>query len=244
MPTLVANCPRCGATNSTFDVIGLVPRSFKYRWQHCCEAPATCRNCSRPTILYIEQTLRGMDQEPIVSKQISANLSAAETFNGSLNRFFEVVRPITLRDRVTKEPPDHLPEQLLLIFQEAATCFGVGCYNAAGAMLRLALDLATKSLLPNVNTDEPQPNKHQRGKLAARLGWLFEQNKLPHALQELADCVREDGNDGAHDGTLTKDEADDLLDFTIEILRKVYTEPERLRLAKERREQRRQEAKS
>jgi hypothetical protein len=51
--------------------------------------------------------------------------------------------------------------------------------------------------------------------------------------------VREDGNDGAHDGTLGKEDAEDLLDFTTALLERIYTEPERLRLAQERREKRR-----
>lgn len=51
--------------------------------------------------------------------------------------------------------------------------------------------------------------------------------------------MKDDGNDGAHEGTLTQHDADDLLDFTIALLERLYTEPERLRLAKARRDARR-----
>ncbi|KQS48531.1 hypothetical protein ASG20_14190 [Sphingomonas sp. Leaf198] len=61
-------------------------------------------------------------------------------------------------------------------------------------------------------------------------------------LADLADCVREDGNDGAHDGTLGKADAEDLVDFTQQLLERVYSEPARLRIAKARREARRAEA--
>jgi hypothetical protein len=51
---------------------------------------------------------------------------------------------------------------------------------------------------------------------------------------------KEDGNDGAHAGTLTKEDAEDLLDFATALFERMYTEPERLRLARERREKRRE----
>jgi hypothetical protein len=54
-------------------------------------------------------------------------------------------------------------------------------------------------------------------------------------------CIKEDGNDGAHEGTLKKEDAEDILDFTVALLSRLYTEPERLRLAKLRRDKRRGE---
>jgi hypothetical protein len=47
---------------------------------------------------------------------------------------------------------------------------------------------------------------------------LFENDRLPVGLRELSACIREDGNDGAHAGTLTKEDAEDLLDFTHALL--------------------------
>jgi Domain of unknown function (DUF4145) len=72
------------------------------------------------------------------------------------------------------------------------------------------------------------------------LQWLFERGYLPSDLRELSTCIREDGNDGAHAGTLTKQDAEDLLDFTRALLERLYTEPQRLRLAEERRRMRRE----
>jgi hypothetical protein len=56
---------------------------------------------------------------------------------------------------------------------------------------------------------------------------------LPEALRDLSSCVKEDGNDGAHAGTLTKEDAEDLLDFTTALLERLYTEPKQLALAAE-----------
>jgi len=68
---------------------------------------------------------------------------------------------------------------------------------------------------------------------------LFDNDLLPNDLRELSSCVKEYGNDGAHVGDLTEKDAEDLLDFTIAILERIYTAPERLRIAKERRDKRR-----
>jgi hypothetical protein len=59
-------------------------------------------------------------------------------------------------------------------------------------------------------------------------------------VREISTCIREDGNDGAHQGTLTKEDAEDLLDFTTALLERLFTEPRRLEIAQERRKERRE----
>ena len=108
-------------------------------------------------------------------------------------------------------------------------------------MFRLCVDLATKSMLPA--EDAPGLNAKTRRDLGLRLPWLFESGRLPEALRYLSSCIKEDGNDGAHAGSLSEADAADLLDFSIALLERIYTEPERLRLAKERRDARRLPAK-
>ena len=51
--------------------------------------------------------------------------------------------------------------------------------------------------------------------------------------------MKEDGNDGAHQGTLIAEDAEDLRDFTIALLESLYNEPGRLKAAKKRRSDRR-----
>jgi hypothetical protein len=55
-------------------------------------------------------------------------------------------------------------------------------------------------------------NSKQRRDLGLRLPWLFDNGLLPADLRELAHCIKEEGNDGAHAGTLAKEDAEDLLD--------------------------------
>lgn len=102
-------------------------------------------------------------------------------------------------------------------------------------MFRLAIDLATKNLLPTGDRATGGPNRQQRKQLNERLTYLFDVNILSNDLRELATCVKDDG---AHDGTLKQVDAEDLQDFAMELFKRMFTEPERLRLAKLRREER------
>lgn len=144
---------------------------------------------------------------------------------------------ITLKDRADVKPPDHVPEEIENIFNEGATCLKVDCWNAAGTMFRLCIDLVTRQLLPEDETEGL--NQRVRRSLGLRLPWLFDNQRLPESLRDLSTCVREDGNDGAHAGTLGKEDAEDLLDFTYILLERIYTEQERVRLAAVRRDERR-----
>ena len=157
--------------------------------------------------------------------------------DGSLNDFVTFVRVVSVDDRVANDPPEHLPPLIDAIFREGNKCLSVQCWNAAAAMYRLALDIVTKELLPTDTSVEP--NSRVRRSLGLRMGWLFANSSLPKDLQNLADCIREDGNDGAHDASLSEQDANDLSDFIFELLRRIFTEPEKLKLAEDRRAARR-----
>ena len=160
-------------------------------------------------------------------------------YRGALNDYVAHRRYVSLRDAATVAPPEHVPSDIEAIFREGATCQVVQCFNAACAMYRLCVDLTTKSLLPPEGTADG-PNREQRHKLFNRLRWLFGQGRLPPSLEELSHCIREDGNDAAHDGTVGETEAGDLQDLAAHLLENVYTAPERLRRAAERRVARRE----
>ena len=138
MSILVANCPRCGSNRITFDVTAQVYHATEYGWKDWYEVFSTCRNCRRPTIFLVALTEMQM-------RDTFKSDNALVKLQGSLNSQFEVDRPITLRDNVTINPPDHLPDDILNAFGEGAACLSIGCYNAAAAMFRLCLDLATRN---------------------------------------------------------------------------------------------------
>lgn len=233
MAELVANCPRCGAKHITFDVTSAKQYRVMYGWQNWYEAFGICRQCGRTAIFVLSESVNGNYEH--VHKVGLLKVDVA------LNRYVDVEGHISLKDTAGVEPPDFLPQEIESVFKEGATCLAVGCYNAAGTMFRLCVDMATRSMLPA--EDVPGLNAKTRRDLGLRIPWLFENGHLPEPLKDLSSCIKEDGNDGAHAGNLSEADASDLLDFSIALLERLYTEPERLRLAKERREARRAERK-
>ena len=229
MAELVANCPRCGSAKMTFDLTQTHLLGMEYGWQHICEAFSVCRNCNRSTVFVLEQS--EIEANQIIEKKGLLALP------GSLNRYFRVKRYIGLRDTSKVSPPEHVPRDIEAAFREGATCLVTECPNAAATMFRLCLDLATRPLLPEQNINGL--NATVRRNLGLRLAWLLDNNLLPGALRELSVAVKDDGNDGAHAGTLSMEDAEDIADFTVVLLERMFTEPKRIQLAEERRKQRR-----
>ncbi|MGO4728093.1 MULTISPECIES: DUF4145 domain-containing protein [unclassified Inquilinus] len=228
MATLVANCPRCGANSHTLDVEAATYKKTQSDWQHWHELYAVCRNCRKGTIYVV--SLKHPDDTNYTSSHKLLELQA-------INQVFEVEGVISIKDRVRFAPPDHVTPDIGKAFTEGATCLAVECWNAAAAMFRVCLDNATRDLLPT--EDPPGMNRKARYDLGWRLPWLFDNGMLPADLRGLASCVHQDGNDGAHRGNLTKQDAEDLLDFTVALLTRLYTEPSRVKLMEERRAARR-----
>ncbi len=227
MSIISANCPRCGDKNTTFGVNGYNFIRNDSAGRHAYELFAVCRHCSQATIFFI------FSSREITQQALDALNSTKEV---SLNSYYTIARFISLRDNIVHRPPDSIPDPIKAVFEEGAACFSIECWNATGAMFRTCLDLASKDKIQGVN--EKDITKPQRENMAARIEWLFDNKKLPENLKDLADCIRHDGNDGAHDGTLGKDEADDLLDFTIQILEHFYTQPAKAEESRRRRAER------
>ncbi|MDO9559688.1 MAG: DUF4145 domain-containing protein [Syntrophales bacterium] len=229
MPELVTDCPRCGSLKITFDLTQDTLVKVEAQWKRWYETFCVCRHCKRATVFVLSQNNFG--DNAILDKNGPAKISRLVNDYMSINGY------INLKDIAHTQPPEHLPEGIKAAFEEGAKCLAIDCYNATGTMFRLCVDLATRSKLPK--KDVPSLNAKIRRDLGLRLPWLFDNDYLPDALRELSICVKEDGNDGAHAGSLKKDDAYDLLDFTVALLERIYTEPERIRIAKERRDSRR-----
>lgn len=220
-PLVAADCPRCGQHKVTFDVLESWPVIDNYHH----EIFVVCRACGQPSTGLVDAT--------------SNNHQAISAYSGGfINRDYPFKKWVfNVPD--LRSAPEHIPEDIERAFTEGAKSVAIGCYNAASAMFRLSLDLATKPLLPSATEPDPKPSKRERYNLGPRIDWLVAHGKLPAAIGDLAHHVRLDGNDGAHDGTLGEADANDLIDFTVVILERQYTEPERLRLAKARQTARR-----
>lgn len=229
MAELVADCPRCGSKKITFDVTQEHFIRKRYDWQNWYETFCICRHCKRATTFVLSQNLN--------SDHDAVHKNGLLKLTGAINQYMSIEGFLSLKDAAAIEPPEHLPDAIAAAFSEGAKCLAIDCYNAAATMFRLCADIATRQMLPKA--DESGLNAKVRRNLGLRLAWLLDTGRLPEALRDLSSCVKEDGNDGAHEGTLSKEDADDLLDFITALLERMYTEPERLRLAKERRDARR-----
>ena len=231
-PVFVSDCPRCSSKNMTFDVLGGIKSKRRYEWQRGYEVFCVCRHCDTSTTFVISQRADA-DEKYLANHDLMQ-------IEGSLNEFFSSDGFICIKDVGAASPPEFVPDLIANAFREGATSVVTNCPNAAAAMFRLAIDLATEPLLPK-DEQSGRPNSRVCRDLGLRLPWLFENNLLPRDLEELSRCIREDGNDGAHRGTLQKADAWDLQDFTTSLLERLYTVPERLRRAAERRTKRRSE---
>jgi hypothetical protein len=100
---------------------------------------------------------------------------------GSLNNFMLVEGYVSLKDLSTIHPPEHVPPDVVAAFNEGATSLAVRCFNGAGTMFRLAVDLATRPLLPPVG--DASISAKERRDLGLRLAWLFDHGKLPLAFE-------------------------------------------------------------
>jgi hypothetical protein len=229
MSELVADCPRCGSQKITFDVRAANFIGENYGWQTHWEAFGICRHCSRSTVHVLVQS-----EHIDAINRLRIGKELLQTV-ATLNNCFSSSRYVSLSDRDPEPPPDHLPEDIDKAFREGAKCLAIDCPNAAATMFRLCVDLATRKLLP----PEGEPSHKVRRDLGLRLPWLFKNGLLPQGLEKLSHCIKEDGNDGAHAGTLIPEDALDLRDFTYELLERLYSDPKKLELAESRREQRR-----
>jgi len=226
---LVADCPRCGTKRITFDVKGeTVIKHFG--WQDTSELFCVCGDCFRSTVFVAEVADRS-------TANYVGNAGGLVGCTGVINDLINVTGYVSASDRAAVPAPEFVPGNILAAFNEGAKCLAVGCFNAAGTMFRLCVDMTTKDKMPE--GDAPGLNSKIRRDLGLRLPWLFDNRYLPEDLRDLSHCIKEDGNDGAHQGTLIEADALDLLDFTTALLERIYTQPEKVKLAAERRAQRR-----
>ena len=227
MSEIVSDCPRCKAEKITFDVLEAHYISKRYGWQRCYEAFCVCRNCNRSTVFRLSQILVDVNFDKI-------DLTSLKV---SVNNYMKIDGHINIKDMGTVKSPEHLPIDIEKIFLEGTSCMAIECYNASATMFRLCVDMATINMVSI--EDDTKKRKSLEYSLGLRLNYLFDNNILPESLQDLSSCIKDDGNDGAHKGTIGEKEAEDLLDFTVALLERIFTEPEKLKLAKKRREKRR-----
>ncbi len=233
MAFMVENCPRCSAQYINFKIIGaskyltVAPTDRTKVHGDYYEMQCVCLGCKKSTIFNVlhKEGRHNFEDEHLMG------------LVGNIKEYVSIIGPVTPADLSFELPPEHLPQDIELAFIEGSKCLSINCFNASATMYRLCLDFATKDLLPPLGEE---PGTKIRRSLGLRMGWLFDNGLLPEALRDLAECVKDDGNDGAHEGILDEESALDLKDFAYILLERLYTEKYRLEQAKQRRLERKQ----
>jgi hypothetical protein len=223
----IADCPRCGQSRTTFDVLADVPSVRSDLWDPR-EVFLRCRSCGGSSIGLLTKKTSGIP-EPT---QIAGH------FIDAYYRLAEWVFKIPSR----RTCPQHVPDDVQRIFNEAASCLAIQCWDAAGSMFRKTLDVTTRSKIstPDADISPKAPNWKTYKDLRLRLDHLFQSGLLDRSLEDLSSCIHQDGNDAAHDEIgIGPEEAEDLADFTERVLEIVYTIPGQINENKRRREYRR-----
>lgn len=228
--TLVADCPRCGVTKTTFDVL----RSYKvgdrdlgaggtlFSFESFC----ACRSCLKSTTFILaranSQSLpHTMDNDDVL-----------------LRHRFQMMGFINISNFKSQDVPEHVPDGIASPFIEGAKAYAIQCWNAAGCMFRATIDKTTIEILRNKEIDHR--GKPETRQLGRRLKWMFDNGHLPEDLRELSRCIKEDGDDAAHLATLKGIDAQDLQEFSFHLLERMFTQPAKVKESEKRRNERRQ----
>ena len=211
-PIFISSCPRCGIKKITFDVLASFRR---YDWNYTLFCH--CRGCFEGSTFDV-QLNRSLPE------------SQRELAGLIISKFcvkIEVQKP---KFQNVAECPEFVPESVKEIFDEGATCRALGCYSASGAMFRKVIDQATRTLVDakpgETNSDGSTISWKEFKDLRLRLNWLISNDKLPNGMDQLVECVREDGNDAAHAlESIGSEGASDLEDFSKAILEFLFTMP-------------------
>jgi len=199
------------------------PRVIDVDYEYRYEAFCICTVCKMSTVFILK---------PFATSKAAPEPGDLEKHAGSLHDYLKVVEQVSARHFSAYLFPEDLPEKIKYALEEGEACLAVGYLNAACTMFRLCLELVAHDEFEKLSDDEKKklPRNPKTGKsgrvLATTLECLFENGKIPANFHDLADCIRNYGNDSAHQGNLCKKDKRDvekLLDFTRQILVEVYT---------------------
>ncbi|WP_080577298.1 DUF4145 domain-containing protein [Sinorhizobium fredii] len=123
-----------------------------------------------------------------------------------------------------------IPQRVGELFIQAAASRRIHFYDAAGAIFRKTIDVATKYLFA---TDPRLSDKKPADAPRARIQALGQFKILDEEIVDLADVALIDGNDAAHDtDPYTANEAEALEDLTFDLLDRLYVRPARIAAVK------------
>ena len=216
MAFFVRDCVRCGTRNVVHYLHGETPVRKDYYNQH--ELVGACADCKRYSVYEWSAPSAGQAQ----AKAHDGNVEdwGSDRLSDS---------PVRIATTSVELSP-HIPERIAGLFREANECRQMTWYEAAGAMYRKALDVATKHIYTHdVRLAEKEPAQALR----VRIKSLGEMKILDEDIVELADVAALDGNDATHDvDPYTKDEAEALEELTLDLLDRLFVRPAKIAAVK------------
>ena len=211
MAFIVRDCVRCGTRSVQHAVTGST-LSGASNWELFC----VCFKCTRASIY--EFTYGGK--------------TVPHALDGLLgDQRYGFLPAGAVRIATTPlELSEYIPGRIANLFREANECRQMTWYEAAGAMYRKTVDVATKHIY---STDHRLAEKKPADALRVRIKSLGEMKILEADIVELADVAALDGNDATHDvDPYTADEAEALEDLTMDLLDRLFVRPARLAAVK------------
>lgn len=196
MAIVRGNCPHCPAEHVAFAVVASQKAPNTNDWYNTL---AVCGACSKPVCFQARSGNTG---------------SSPTNVEGDLhpNWHLSAVWPA----RTISTAPLHTPESVCRRFLEGEDAYRRESWNAAVAMYRSALDIATKGL-------DGVPDKITFFK---RLEWLHKEHRITPDIRSWADHVRVEGNEALHDPEdFTQEDARPLRLFTEMFLKYVFELP-------------------
>lgn len=210
MPSVILECPHCGADKIGFAItheapVILKPKELGNSGRRF-RTMMVCSHCEGAVIgLFDQRANTGHTPLHCQVDPRSAGWVLAEYF------------PKPAPSRI----PGYATDELKRYFAQAADAAKRGSWDASGAMSRKVIDVSTQQLLG-------ADSKSYRT-IQARIDALAAKHALTPELKDWAHQVRLGGNDAAHDeDPFTQPEAEELLDFVELYLTYVYTLPGRL----------------
>lgn len=212
----VRDCVRCGVKLVHHKVIG---ESFVcHRNEFHREVAGVCANCRLISIYDWDAP----NAHETTFKMTEGNIDGLS--NGRLSR-----TPIRIATTAAVLS-EYIPGRVAGLFREANECRQMTWYEAAGAMYRKTLDVATKHIYDH---DLRLKDKIPAQALRVRIKSLGEMRILEEDIVELADVAALDGNDAAHDtDPYTKEEAEALEDLTLDLLDRLFVRPAKIAAVK------------
>lgn len=210
MASLSLNCPRCGAQNSSINLLMSIPLNKRSDRHHVI---GRCASCMDDCLLTLHNT-SGSTTSPIDYGE------SHPVRNG-----FSVIE--ILPSSGQSEVPEFLPANVMTILVEGEKCFSSKHFSAAASCYRKAMERSLRHLNPS-----------ETGMLNKRIRALEKGGLIPNALVELLDHVRLFGNEAMHDDDIdpTHEDIQTAREFAHLFLTYTFALPEKLRLASKNRE--------